>query len=96
MRSKKLTLDRFLSFGEEDVRDHVRQRKAETLHESGTSHGIGICYLLSVTYDGRKGRALLKLYDPEREVIYLWHDNTGHKPYLLTNLDINEINRIQK
>ena len=94
MRSKKLTLDRFLSFGEEDVRDHVRQRKTETLHESGTSHGIGICYLLSVTYDGRKGRALLKLYDPEREVIYLWHDNTGHKPYLLTNLDINEINRI--
>ncbi len=51
--------------------------------------------LLAVTYDGKAGKALLKLYDPEEEKIYLWHDNTGHKPYFYTDLTPDEIYRIK-
>lgn len=37
--------------------------------------------LVSATYDGARRVAVLKFYDPRRNRIYLWSDNTGHKPY---------------
>lgn len=43
-------------------------------------------YLLSVDYDGSQKKAIARLYNPETERIYFWHDNTGHLPYCLTDL----------
>jgi DNA polymerase I len=37
--------------------------------------------LISATYDGEKRLAILKFYDPSKDRIFLWQDNTGHKPY---------------
>lgn len=53
-----------------------------------------IFYLISVNYDGEKGCAVLKLYDPKKGIIKLWHDNTGHKPYFYTDLTPTEIRKI--
>ncbi len=47
--------------------------------------------VLSVTYDGKTGKALVKLYDPLNDKVYFWYDNTGHRPYLLTDIDPTDI-----
>ncbi|MFQ6086514.1 MAG: DNA-directed DNA polymerase I [Candidatus Bathyarchaeia archaeon] len=51
-------------------------------------------YFVSATYDGEKRAACIKLYEPRSEKIYFWYDNTGHKPYLLTNLSPIELEKI--
>jgi len=43
-------------------------------------------YFVSASYDGRQRKAVIKLYEPESGELYFWYDNTGHKPYCLTNL----------
>ncbi|MCL4430465.1 MAG: hypothetical protein M1167_06905 [Chloroflexi bacterium] len=43
-------------------------------------------YFVSASYDGRQKKAVIKLYEPQSGQIYFWYDNTGHKPYCLTNL----------
>jgi len=53
-------------------------------------------YFVSATYDGQRGKALIKLYDPISNKIYFWHDNTGHKPYCLTNLSQYELEKIDR
>jgi DNA polymerase I len=64
--------------------------------------------LVSATYDGERKAAILKFYHPPSQKIYLWYDNTGHKPYCYTKLmreempslndrrDIRGIERIKK
>ena len=51
-------------------------------------------YFVSATYDGRSRKALIKLYEPTSGEIYFWYDNTGHKPYCLTNLPPHELEKI--
>jgi DNA polymerase I len=53
-------------------------------------------YFVSATYDGRSRKALLKLYEPTSGEIYFWYDNTGHKPYCLTNLSPYELEKIDR
>ena len=53
-------------------------------------------YFVSATYDGRTGKALVKLYDPVSGQIYFWYDNTGHQPYCLTNLSQYELEKITR
>ncbi|MHB1908279.1 MAG: DNA-directed DNA polymerase I [Nitrososphaerales archaeon] len=42
---------------------------------------LGSSILVSATYDGEKRVAVLKFYDPTRNQVFLWQDNTNHKPY---------------
>jgi len=56
-------------------------------------------YFVSATYDGKLKKAVIKLYEPESGQIYFWYDNTGHKPYCLSNLckaDLEKIDRLVK
>jgi DNA polymerase I len=53
-------------------------------------------YLVSATYDGKVGKALIKLYEPVSGQIYFWYDNTGHQPYCLTNLSQYELEKISR
>ena len=50
--------------------------------------------LLSVFYSGEERSALLKFYDPEKGEVFLIKDNTGHRPYLLTNAPPDDIMNI--
>jgi len=51
-------------------------------------------YFVSATYDGKTRKALIKLYEPTSSRIYFWYDNTGHRPYCLTNLSPCELEKI--
>ena len=53
-------------------------------------------YFVSATYDGRKRKAVVKLYEPESGNIYFWYDNTGHKPYCLTNIPERDLNKMER
>jgi len=53
-------------------------------------------YFVSATYDGRQQKAVIKLYEPISGNIYFWYDNTNHKPYCLTNLTPNELEKIPR
>jgi len=53
-------------------------------------------YFVSATYDGKTRKALIKLYEPTSGKIYFWYDNTGHKPYCLTNLSQYELEKIDR
>ena len=53
-------------------------------------------YFVSASYDGRQKKVVIKLYEPESGNIYFWYDNTGHKPYCLTNLKPYDLNRIER
>jgi len=53
-------------------------------------------FFVSATYDGRLKKALIKLYEPTSSKIYFWYDNTGHKPYCLTNLSPYELEKIPR
>jgi DNA polymerase I len=53
-------------------------------------------YFVSATYDGRSRKALIKLYEPTSDQIYFWYDNTGHKPYCLTNLLPTQLEKIPR
>ena len=53
-------------------------------------------YFISATYDGDANLACIKLYDPISKRIYKWYDNTGHKPYCLTNLTPEEVRKIPR
>jgi DNA polymerase I len=53
-------------------------------------------YFVSASYDGRQKKAVIKLYEPESGRIFFWYDNTGHKPYCLTNLSQYELEKIDR
>jgi DNA polymerase elongation subunit (family B) len=51
--------------------------------------------LVSATYDGDKKLAVLKFYDPKRDRVWRWEDNTGHKPYCYTKLPMSELGALR-
>ena len=53
-------------------------------------------YFVSASYDGRKKKVIIKLYEPESEQIYFWYDNTNHKPYCLTNLTLEKLKKFDR
>ncbi|UCH31560.1 MAG: DNA-directed DNA polymerase I [Candidatus Bathyarchaeota archaeon] len=53
-------------------------------------------YFVSASYDGKRGKACINLYDPISKRIYFWHDTSKHKPYLLTNLSPYELDQLDR
>jgi DNA polymerase, archaea type len=51
------------------------------------------CYFVSAFYDGRQKKVVVKLYEPVSGNLYFWYDNTGHKPYCLTNLSAGDLKK---
>ena len=47
--------------------------------------------LVSATYDSKLNLAVLKFYDPKSKRLFLWKDNTGHKPYCYAKLSPDEL-----
>lgn len=55
-----------------------------------------IYYLLQVDYDGKKGKAVCKLFDKETQKVYILYDNTGHKSYFLVDIEPDKVSKIPK
>jgi DNA polymerase I len=68
--------------------DEVVER---TIFEAETPSETGTCTLLSVSYNGSKAKALLKLYEHKTGRTVFWYDNTGHQPYCLTDLPLKTV-----
>ncbi len=71
-----------------------KEGKKEIEPISKTPKNLPPSYFVSATYNGEKRAACINLYEPKSEKIYFWYDNTGHKPYLLTNLSPIELEKI--
>ncbi|RLF09773.1 MAG: DNA-directed DNA polymerase I, partial [Thermoprotei archaeon] len=80
-------------YSEEEELEELEGIIEETVFEAETPRNTDVCYALSVSYSGKAGKALVKLYDPSKGCIYFWYDNTGHKPYCLTNVPLDAIKR---
>jgi len=80
--------------------DHSPKKKApsetKTVDYYDFPEDLPPSYLVSVLYDGKKQLATLKLYEPVSQKIYFWDDNTGHKPYCLTSLPIEELEKLRR
>ncbi len=50
--------------------------------------------LASAAYNGDTRKALLKLYDQKEGRFWIWEDNTGHRPYCYTRLEMDELRAI--
>jgi DNA polymerase I len=74
--------------------ESVKERKtgASTL----TPENLPPSYLVCASYDGDRGKACIKLYEPKSKRIYFWYDNTGHQPYCLTNLSPLDLEKIER
>ncbi|MEM3209001.1 MAG: DNA-directed DNA polymerase I [Saccharolobus sp.] len=55
-----------------------------------------VYFLLQVDYDGKKGKAVCKLYDKETQKVYVLYDNTNHKPYFLVDIEPDKVSKIPK
>ena len=51
--------------------------------------------LVSATYDNVSKSAVLKFYEPVSQKLFLWHDETGHKPYCYSKLSPDELDFLQ-
>ncbi|PHY04980.1 MAG: DNA mismatch repair protein MutH [Thaumarchaeota archaeon] len=52
--------------------------------------------LVSATYDGPNKLAVLKFYEPTEQKLFLWKDETGHKPYCFSKLSPDELDFLQE
>lgn len=103
---RPLTLDSFYKKEEPERSREVEKppgievERVEGYRESRRSiedrrpSNLGSSIVLSVDYDGAEGCAYVKLYSLEDSRVYFWYDNTGHKPYCLTDMSIDEVKRI--
>jgi len=52
-----------------------------SLKQENNFENIPYGLLISAVYDNQKKTVVLKFYDPASEMIFLWVDKSGHKPY---------------
>jgi len=75
-------------------REKQTQGKKDLAFQTASPKDLPPSYFVSATYDGDKRLACIKLYEPESDKIHVWYDTTGHKPYCLTNLKPDELEKI--
>lgn len=74
---------------------HTKKTTEESFSKREDPTQLPPSYFVSADYDGRRGVACIKLYEPKSQRIYLWHDTTKHKPYLLTSLSPYELDQLE-
>ncbi len=80
------------------VADDLKQKKAKKRRDFPpvAPENLPPSYFVSASYDGQSRKAFIKLYEPQSGNIYFWYDNTGHKPYCLTNLSQRELEKMDR
>lgn len=74
----------------------IRQKREPRAFPPISPQSLPPSYFVSASYDGRQKKAVIKLYEPVSGDIYFWYDNTGHKPYCLTNLSVADVEKIDR
>jgi len=83
-----------LEAGEGEPQIRIEEQKPKSPAQDRRPSNLGVSIVLSVDYDGAEGCAYVKLYCLEDGMVYFWYDNTGHKPYCLTDMSLEEVKRI--
>ena len=83
-----------LEAGEGEPQIRIEEQKPISTAQDRRPSNLGVSIVLSVDYDGVEGCAYVKLYCLEDGMVYFWYDNTGHKPYCLTDMSLEEVKRI--
>jgi len=78
----------------EQLATSEEQKTTEIVPKKKTPKQLPPSHFVSASYDGKKRKACIKLYEPKSKHIYFWYDTTDHKPYLLTNLSPYELDQI--
>jgi len=56
--------------------------------------GMPPSMLISAAYEGPSKKAILKFYHAESQSLFLWRDETDHKPYCYTKIEPDELDSI--
>ncbi len=67
-----------------------------SLPETKKIESMPASMLVSATYDNISKSAVLKFYDPESKKLFLWKDETNHKPYCYSRLAPDELDFLQE
>ncbi len=73
-----------------NAKEHLRQKLSELTKEVSE---LDSSLLVSATYDGPRRLAILKFYDPSKDRVFLWSDNTGHRPYCYSRTEAKQLQR---
>lgn len=71
--------------------EELEEEEVEVSLTLPTPTELGESVLLTVLYDGSKGKAVAILYNKEDKKVYAWYDNTEHHPYLLTDIPVDKL-----
>jgi len=74
----------------------VKQKREIRAFPPKAPQNLPPSYFVSAFYDGRQKKVVIKLYEPNSGELYFWYDNTGHKPYCLTNLSVSDVEKIDR
>ena len=69
----------------------TKMQSQEQSIQSDDVENIPSSLLISAAYNSQKKKAVLKFYEPKSGKIFLWDDNTGHKPYCYSKLSADEL-----
>ncbi len=84
-KSRATIVDREDSLEEEGIVDEEESVGEYVIGERDVPQNLPPSFLLSIDYDGQKAKAIARLYRPETKELFFWFDDTGHKPYCLTD-----------
>jgi DNA polymerase, archaea type len=79
------------------TKQKIKKEKKTHVFPPIAPKNLSASYFVSAFYDGRQKKVAIKLYEPNSGELYFWYDNTGHKPYCLTNVskvDLEKIDRL--
>jgi len=79
-----------------DIRSEAGHKSKKGAPQRDDPQTLPPSYFVSATFDGRRNLARLMLYEPRTQRNYFWHDTTGHKPYLITNLSPFELDQLKR
>jgi DNA polymerase I len=98
MLSQDLKLEDTASEVEEEEEEKPEEREPEeelSVHlKLDTPSELDESVLLTVVYDGERKRAVCLLYNVKTEKLFAWYDNTGHRPYLLTDIPADKLKQL--
>ncbi|MCK5588137.1 MAG: DNA-directed DNA polymerase I, partial [Candidatus Lokiarchaeota archaeon] len=105
MEFSQVPLDRFLENHEMRKKKEMPTKKEELIIKTEKINDVEVKaplkaenadYLLSVEYNGKKGCAAARFYNPRDHSIHFWYDNSEHHPYCFSNIPIDELKKNTK
>jgi len=105
MGASQLPLDQFFETHEPRKKKEKPIKKEEEIIKTEKINDVEVkapltaenaAYLLSVEYNGKKGCAAARFYNPRDHLIHFWYDNSEHHPYCFSNIPIEELKKNTK